>query len=70
MKQFILKMLREAMIPFTSNWRENSAKPFKDGNSLIVTTLISKDDETGDKLWLLVGLEEKDGYYEFTMNLL
>src|ERR1039458_10211015 len=69
MKKLITQLLREVMMPELDKWRENM-NPLKDGKSIAYSTLISVDNETGDKLWLFVGFENKGNYSEFTYPFL
>lgn len=67
MKWLIKKLLQEAMVSFLNNWKNNL-------NCLDGTfnTLISKDDKTGDKLYLFVGFYSEDDktWYSYSFMLL
>lgn len=69
MKGLIRKLLREVMMSELDKWRENM-NPLKDNNSIAYSTLISKDNETGEKLWLFVGFQIREKYDEYSYSFL
>ena len=54
MKSLIKKLLREEMLSMVNDYLSN-LKLINDNKTITYNTLISKDDETGNKLYLFVG---------------
>ena len=55
MREFIEKMLREELMSRVNDWRDNIVN-----NGNFLSTLISEDDKTGEKLFLVVGFEMRN----------
>ena len=72
-KDFIRKVLREnllkeEMVSFIDKWRENKSFIAKDS---VMTTLIAKDNQNGNKLYLFVGLVPRNGgYSDYTYSFM
>jgi hypothetical protein len=69
MKGFIKQLLREQMISFIDNWSDN-VNILKDTKSTVVTTLISKDDETNNRLFLFVGFRHHPTISEYSYSFM
>ncbi len=65
MKQLIKQLLRETMLSNIDNWRDNLSD-----YGAILSTLISKDDESGEKLYLFVGFNEVDGQINYSYSFM
>jgi hypothetical protein len=69
MKGLIRKLLREQMISFINKWEENLTV-IKNDKSTAVTTLISKDDETHNRLYLFVGFKYYPNTTEYSYSFM
>jgi hypothetical protein len=58
-------MLREEMLSYINNWKENIVD-----YGGVLSTLIIKDDETGDKLYLFVGFYQADGLSNYSYSFM
>lgn len=65
MKGLIKRLLREAMISALNDWKRNISDH---GDQL--STLISKDNETGNKLYLFVGFKKIDGLMNYSYSFM
>lgn len=57
------------MLSLIDKWRENS-NLIKDKDTTAITTLISKDSENGDKLWLFVAFKNFKNVSEYSYSFL
>jgi len=69
MRLKIKKLLREKMIPFIDEWKNNVSLIKKD-DYIVVTTLISKDTKTYEKFWLIVGFKILNDISEYSYSFL
>jgi hypothetical protein len=67
MKSLIKKILKEEMLSQLNNWEDNISEL---DNKNIITTLIGKDDENGDKLYLFVGFNTKNNITEYSYSFI
>ena len=67
MSDLIKRLLREAMISQLDDWEININYYSNDN---IFATLISEDDESGDKLFLFVALKDYTKYSEFSYSFI
>lgn len=65
MKSLIKKLLREEMLSMVNDYLSN-LKLINDNKTITYNTLISKDDETGNKLYLFVGFIDFKYYSEYS----
>jgi len=65
MKQLIKQLLKEAMLSHTYDWKSNLVD-----YGTILSTLISKDDETGEKLYIFVGFNKVDGQINYSYSFM
>jgi hypothetical protein len=65
MKNLIRKIIKEELISEIDNWQKN-LQEFENGN--VITCLISKDSENGDRLFLFVGFNRINNftYYSYS----
>ena len=69
MKRLIKKLLKEVMISSLDKWKEN-LHSLNDATTNSIVTLISKDDETGDKLFLFVAFKNYGETSEFSYSFI
>lgn len=69
MKDLIRKLLREQMVSFIDEWKGNT-NLLKDSKSTVITTLISKDDETNNRLFLFVGFRHHPRISEYSYSFM
>jgi hypothetical protein len=69
MINLIRKLVREEMISFINNWEKN-LNLIKEGDTTSITTLISKDNESGDKLWLFVTFKKFSTISEYSYSFM
>lgn len=68
MKGLVKKLLREEMISRISN--EQQFNLLKDSNTITYNTLISKDNETNNKLYLFVGFRKFSKFSQYSYSFL
>ena len=66
-KTLIKKVLKEEMISTLEDW-ENNLTTLNSGE--IISTLVSKDDENGDKLYLFVGFTTTKDITEYSYSFI
>ena len=69
MKNLIGKILREEMVSMIQKHNIES-HIIKNGNTITCNTLISKDNETHDKLYLFVGFNQYNEYTEYSYSFI
>lgn len=67
MRDLIKKVLKEEMLSHLDDWETNLSK-LESGN--IITTLVSKDDDNGDKLYLFVGFNTYNDITEYSYSFM
>ena len=65
----IKNTLREAMISFINNWVDNK-NIINNRTSITNNTLIAKDNESNDKLYLFVGFNKYNDYDEYSYSFM
>ncbi len=68
MKGLVKKLLREEMVSRISN--EQQFNLLKDSNTITYNTLISKDNETNNKLYLFVGFRKFSKFSQYSYSFL
>jgi len=69
MKKYIKKLLREEMVSMIGSFEPNT-NTIKQGSVTAITTLISKDNENGNKFWLFVVFNDFKDITEYSYSFM
>jgi len=69
MKKYIKKLLREEMVSMIGAFKPNT-NTIKQGSVTAITTLISKDNENGNKFWLFVVFNDFKDITEYSYSFM